>query len=274
MPNKFANKTSAYTQRKKWCPVAVCFHVCVRLNKHLQKVHKIKKGSVTYKIHLKEARPYCGLTEIEFTTNKQVQDHQDDTTLEDSHNEEDDAVNESAYHNSASSEEDTESHTGDESDMHKWLCAFFDYLALPDAGHKKLEGRIQHASQVQLLLEQLDPKSDDLDCLTNDNGDAVWKRWVQPSLESADKAPGTIISYLTSPEKFLQFLTSCKYEKKMPPIHVSRKELFHELIPSLKGWRTCVDAFTQDCQLRRYITECIPSSQLKSLTLSRCVNHI
>ena len=32
------------------------------------------------------------------------------------------------------------------SDRHKWLCKFFDYLALPEAGCKKLEGQLQHAS--------------------------------------------------------------------------------------------------------------------------------
>ena len=56
------------------------------------------------------------------------------------------------------------------SDRLKWLCAFYNYLTLPDAGYKKQAQRLQQASQVKLLLEALAPNEDDLDSLGVDNG--------------------------------------------------------------------------------------------------------
>ena len=91
---------------------------------------------------------------------------------------------------------------------HRWLVGFFDYLSRPSAGNKKDSIRLQHASQVQILLEFIDPGGDDITCLAEDKGDAVWQRWVRPTLNSKSKNPGTIISYLTSFEKFLKFVTN------------------------------------------------------------------
>ena len=59
---------------------------------------------------------------------------------------------------------------------HKWLCGFYGYLGLPAAGYKKVSIRVQHASQVKILLEALDPAGTDITCLGDDNGDAVWKK--------------------------------------------------------------------------------------------------
>lgn len=96
--------------------------------------------------------------------------------------------------------------------QHKWLCGYFEYLALPGAGYKKPKDRRQHPTQVRNLLKHLEPNGDDITCLANDSGDAVWKQWVHPHLEAQSKAPGTLISYLTSLEKFLKFVTSSKYD--------------------------------------------------------------
>lgn len=41
--------------------------------------------------------------------------------------------------------------------------AMHNYLALPDAGHKKKA--LQHASQMKLLLEAMEPGNDNLECL-------------------------------------------------------------------------------------------------------------
>lgn len=50
--------------RKKWRPHHGCSTVCVRMDKHLQNVHKMKPCTVQYKICLKEANPYRGLMEL------------------------------------------------------------------------------------------------------------------------------------------------------------------------------------------------------------------
>jgi len=59
------------------------------------------------------------------------------------------------------------------SDRHQWLCGFFNYLSLPNAGYKKEPQHLQHASQVKLLLEALAADQDDLECLGAENGHLV-----------------------------------------------------------------------------------------------------
>ena len=84
------------------------------------------------------------------------------------------------------------------SDRQRRLCVFYKYLALPDAGHRKKQQKLQHASQTRLLLEAMAPKED--------NGDSVWLQWVEKHLQEHTKAPGTLASYLTSMQLFLTYV--------------------------------------------------------------------
>ena len=77
---------------------------------------------------------------------------------------------------------------------HQWLVGFYDYLSRPSAGHKKKLIKLQHAGQMRNILEFIDKNGDDIKCLALDEGDAVWKRFVVPSLENQTKKSGTIIS--------------------------------------------------------------------------------
>ena len=52
-------------RRKKWCPFLECAKICVRMDKHLQNVHKLKVGTVPYKVYLKEAKVYKGVMELD-----------------------------------------------------------------------------------------------------------------------------------------------------------------------------------------------------------------
>ena len=81
---------------------------------------------------------------------------------------------------------------------HQWLCGFFQYLGLPDAGYWKKTQRLQHPSQIKTLLDTLAADEDDMERLGAENGDAVWVRWVDSHLQNKSKAPGTLTSYLTS----------------------------------------------------------------------------
>lgn len=74
----------------------------------------------------------------------------------------------------------------------KWLLAFYKYLQL--LGGKALSAKHakQHVRQILNMLDAIDP---------DDQGLRVWQ-WAMPLLESQKKRPGTIISYLTSLEKF------------------------------------------------------------------------
>ena len=82
-------------------------------------------------------------------------------------------------------------------------------------------------------------------------------RWVDQHLKAKSKAPGSLILYLCSLEMFLIYLTGRKYDpKQMPRLSPDLKDTFRSLIPALRGWRACVDSYTQDSQLRNYIAEC------------------
>ena len=51
-----------------------------------------------------------------------------------------------------------------------------------------------------------------------DNGDSVWIKWVDKPLQAKTKTPGTPISYLTSMQMFLTYLTRQKHD---PRVHAT-----------------------------------------------------
>ena len=93
--------------------------------------------------------------------------------------------------------------TTPENPRHKWLTGFYDYLSRPEMGDKKKSIHLQHARKMRILLKYIDPKGDNITCFAEDEGDAVWKRWVRPTLNSGSKKAGNVISYLTTFENFL-----------------------------------------------------------------------
>ena len=138
---------------------------------------------------------------------------------------------------------------------HRWLVLFYEFLTRPTAGDKKRAIRLQHASQMRLLLEAIDPKGNDILPLLDHQGDAVWKLWVKPHLTNGTKKPGTIISYLTSFEKFLSFVTHERFNKAAPPIHPDDMAKFRTLQKDIKGWRSCVDSQSYHVRNRRMVNE-------------------
>ena len=135
-------------------------------------------------------------------------------------------------------------------------------------GKKTERQRLQHVSQVSSLLEFLDPSGTDILILGEDEGDAPWLHWAKPACDEKLKASGTIISYLTSLEKFYLFVTNPRYTRSMPPLHPSYVDCFKHTLPGLKGWRALVDATTQDDQHRRNLQErkeTITPEELKDL---------
>ena len=116
---------------------------------------------------------------------------------------------------------------------------------------------MQHVSQVENLLETLDPEGNDITILGEEFGDYVWNKWVHPHLSNHSKAPGTLCSYLTSLEKFFTFITSNWYlRKEMPPLHGNYFDIFKGTMNALKGWRATIDNETQDIQHRGHLKEC------------------
>lgn len=138
---------------------------------------------------------------------------------------------------------------------HQWLVGFYDYLSRPSAGHKKKGIKLQHAGQIKNILEFIDSKGDDIKCLANDEGDAVWKRFVVPSLESQSKKSGTIISYLTSFEMFLKYVTNPRYNRSGPPLYQAYIDTLVAVLPEIKGWRSTVDSQSQAEKNQRWLDE-------------------
>ena len=138
---------------------------------------------------------------------------------------------------------------------HRWLVLFYEFMTRPTAGDKKRTIRLQHASQMHILLEAIDPQGDDILCLLDDEGDAVWKLWVKPHLKKGTKKPGTIISYLTSYEKFLQFVTHERFNKTAPPVHPDYMARFATLQKDIKGWRSTVDSQSHHVKNKRMVSE-------------------
>jgi len=127
--------------------------------------------------------------------------------------------------------------TKPENPRHQWLIGFYDYLSRPAMGDKKKAICLQHAGQMRTLLEHLDPKGKDITCLALDEGDAVWKRWVDPTLSSGSRKAGTVISYLTSFEKYLAYVTNQRYNRSGPPIDAKYIDIFKQVLPVYGGRR-------------------------------------
>ena len=69
---------------------------------------------------------------------------------------------------------------------------------------KKDALKLQHVGQVKLLLEALDKDGDDITVLGEEQGHAVWSRWVDLQLQSGKKATGTMGTF-HSTKKFRKF---------------------------------------------------------------------
>ena len=124
---------------------------------------------------------------------------------------------------------------------HRWLVKFFEFLTRPTVGDKKKTIRLQHANQMRTLLEAVDPEGDDIMCLLDNERDAVWKLWVKPHFEAKTKKPRTIIPYLTSFQKFLEFVTRDCFNKTAPK--------------DIKCWRSTVDSQSYDVKNNQMVQE-------------------
>lgn len=62
-----------------------------------------------------------------------------------------------------------------------------------------------------------------------------------------------MISYLTSFEKFLNYVTNPRYNRSGPPIDANYIDIFIQVLPEIKGWRSTVDAGTQADQNQRWL---------------------
>ena len=159
--------------------------------------------------------------------------------------------------------------------QHKWLVLFYWWLNTADAGRKKDRKRLQHASHIHLMLEDLQPGGDGIDVLSADEGQIVWTDWVDVKLLSLKS--GTINGYLGTYEKFLQFVVEDRVRvTEYPPVDPEVRRIFMNTILKLKGWRRTVDLEGRAETNQRQMDECtyrLTTDDVKAFLSSPiCVN--
>ncbi|KAJ7315093.1 hypothetical protein OS493_038864 [Desmophyllum pertusum] len=115
---------------KKWCPMAGCSKVVLNVGHHLSEgnCHRLKKGSVEYKLMLKDARPYTGdddeeelapkeMVQEEMSDAGEVEEAQDEAKIEDE--DEEDENEEEEEDEEEEEEEDSDSDSDSECDPDK-----------------------------------------------------------------------------------------------------------------------------------------------------------
>ena len=125
--------------------------------------------------------------------------------------------------------------TSFKNERHRWMCLFYQQLNKPDLGRKKSRNRLQHASHVRKILEDLEPNGTNIDVLSGDEGNVVWTDWVDPKMESL--RAGTIRSYLGSYEMFLDFVTQERVRAGIvPELDTDVAKIFRNTVKKLKSW--------------------------------------
>ena len=126
------------------------------------------------------------------------------------------------------------------SDRHQWLILFYEYLAYPDCGRKKNRNRLQHASHIRTILEDLEPRGTGIDVLAEDEGYVVWTQWVDRNIGL--KSSGTINAYLGTYETFLAFVTLDRVRQgTVPALAEEVTKILRNTKNRLRGWRKTVD---------------------------------
>ena len=149
---------------------------------------------------------------------------------------------------------------------HIWLVAYYKYLLTPAAGFHQDKNRLQHACQVKTILHDIDPSGDDIAVLAEEEGNLVWVEWVIPNLKK--KAAGTLKPYLTSLQKFLEYVTKKGARPHLPDIDEETKNMLYDLAVNLKGWRHYITKETSSDKWDKYLNEC------DTLLTSKEVNQI
>ena len=110
------------------------------------------------------------------------------------------------------------------------------HLPHANARRKKDRNRLQHASHIRTILEDLDPSGHDIEVLSQD----VWTDWVDPKMSTLKS--GTINAYLGTLQKFLTFVTEERVRSSsLPTLSADCLRIRRNTIPKLAGWRRTVD---------------------------------
>ena len=281
-PPRKSNQGSRAGLPYKWCPFKGCDIATHRLKSHLTHYHRLRPGALLDG-YLKVAKVYRGkkekrkLADLLHVSSESEDDSspparkvvatctstQPTTTLPSPPAV---ARTTSDSETSAGSDEDEEFQDRvlqedfftcptPSSKRHQWLVAFHKFLNLPDAGRKKDRNRLQHASHIRTILEDLDPSGTDVEVLSQDEGYIVWTDWVDPKMSTLKS--GTINAYLGTLQKFLTFVTEERVRSSsLPTLSADCLRILRNTIPKLAGWRRTVDLEQRSQRSCRILEEC------------------
>ena len=261
----------------KWCPIADCSFVTCHMRKHLANKHRVKAGGYLESL-LKVARLYQGKYEVDDLSNPKCKKEPErsvssavpmvslenngeesgregqDLALEENSSYSEDDDNDEDFPG-FQLQEDFFTNPSPKTNREKWLILFFKWLNTADAGRKKNRNRLQHASHIRTILEDLQPRGEGIHILSVDEGQIVWTDWVDVKLSTLKS--GTINGYLGTYEKFLQFVVEERVRaSEFPPLHEDVRRIFRNIIPKLKGWRRTVDLEGRVNTNQRRMNEC------------------
>ena len=93
-------------------------------------------------------------------------------------------------------------------DRHRWLIGFYKYLFTPAAGFHKERKRLQHASQVRTILEEIEPKGDDITIIADEEGNKGLTRLGSAQLDQEGRWYAQVI-----PGQFAKVPRICYQER-------------------------------------------------------------
>ena len=233
----------------RWCPIKGCSFLTSHLRKHLKQGHDLKEKKKLDRLR-KTAEVYRPNHLPSESAKIRVQDGIIET------DDDDDDDGDDFELPGAKAFFETRRVT---TDRHRFLVDFYSFLGTVDEGQKDERVRLQHASQVKKILENIDPGGKDIEALAKDDGRAVWNLYIAPRLQDESVGTGTLISYLGSLNKFLRFVSRLQCSQSSdggPSVCESTRKVFLDVVERISGWRSTIAKQRAVLENERYLREC------------------
>lgn len=155
-----------------------------------------------------------------------------------------------------------------------YLSSFYKYLGHADGGVSSEAQSVQTVRCVQVIIEDLDPKGDDLQCLVRNRSMDIRDHFCEPMLRKKKLTGNTLKSYIRSLESFCGLVKTKLADQCLP--EYTQECLVHLLdrLPKDRGTihrRTSVDTTT------RMVNEAysqLTKENLQEFEKSQCVKDV
>lgn len=99
------------------------------------------------------------------------------------------------------------------------ISTFFSYLMHAEGGCHSEEQALIQTRQVNIILDTIDPKGEDLDCLIRNDGLDFWDKFAGPKLTKKELTGNTLKIYIRILEFFLALIKNLFYRKDLLSDH-------------------------------------------------------